>query len=155
LANSKKSQARIQSAVVAYHLLSVEHTIHPPTPGIRLHRGDSGLHNKAKQAAMIESVAFSVYSWITVVLIALFQALVHYWLAGRRYMAEGKRRLISDSDNKDVKERSEGSARATNEEALQSLSVREGHCASSFDGDEPEIFFELLSQTGSEMARVS
>jgi hypothetical protein len=103
---------------------------------------------------MIESVAFSVYSWITVV---LFQALVHYWLAGRRYIAEGQRILISDSDSKDGKERSEGSARAANEqEVLQSLSAREEHSAvSSFDGDEPEIFFELLSQTGSEMARVS
>ena len=108
------------------------------------------------------NIAFSVSSVISVV---VFQVIVHYWLSGRKYIAEGKERAEVEAleqsclllESKDGDDRSHTSARSPREEVLHSLSQShiEDISSSSFDGAEPEIFFELLSQTGSEMTAVS
>lgn len=126
------------------------------------------------------NLLFSVYSWIIVVVL---QVLVHYWFSAwfsaRKYMNEGHTGSSVDAislsepidastvDFKDdLDDSSQGSARSPREEVLHSLCSShkqqnqqhlqpEDMSSSSFDGNEPEIFFELLSQTGCEMTRVS
>jgi len=78
-------------------------------------------------------VAISIFAWMGVVLI---QAMVHYKLGGRRRHEKEMEEV--DADDCDFPPPS-----------LEDVPVGE-----PLDGDEPQVFFQLLSQSGSEMVTV-
>ena len=96
--------------------------------------------------------AFSIFAWVSVV---LFQAVVHYAFA-RKPKKKLPEKVPAEEEKKvtpDVKSPKQKQFHMPQRVHL-SFSVEEEDC-NEMDGDEPEVFYELLSQTGSEMARVS
>ena len=92
-------------------------------------------------------IVFSIFAWVSVV---LFQAVVHYAFGRKREQEEALTERPSSSDSSDSEE--DDSVR---EQQILLSKSREEDGEEALDGDEPEEFFELLSQTGSEMASVS
>ena len=112
---------------------------------------------------------FSIVAWVSVV---LFQAVVQYSVARRRRNQVLEAEKAPENNEKEnqsprPKEKQEESCpdspSSVREQVLISISgVPADDCKPmvdnttlSLDGDEPEEFYQLLSQTGSEMARVS
>ena len=92
------------------------------------------------------NVFYSIYSWFSIL---VMHALLHFWMAGKC-----KQQNDFEMTNM-TNERAGTGFSAAKQKALDSFSERELHqSASSFDGNEPPIFYELLSQTGSEMTTV-
>ena len=101
-------------------------------------------------------IVFSVFAWVSVV---LFQAVVHYSFARKP-----KKKLTEQAAEEEEEEETEKATHDAEtakqklnqmpQRAHLSFSVEEDD-ANEMDGDEPQVFYELLSQTGSEMARVS
>lgn len=90
---------------------------------------------------------YSIYSWFSILVL---HALLHFWVAGKC-----KQQNNSEMTNM-MKELADSGLSVAKQRALDSFSERDlTESASSFDGNEPPIFYELLSQTGSEMASVS
>lgn len=89
---------------------------------------------------------YSIYSWFSILVL---HALLHIWMAGKCKQQNNLEATTMTSELADA-----GLSLAMRR-ALDSFSERDlSESASSFDGNEPRIFYELLSQTGSEMATV-
>jgi hypothetical protein len=99
---------------------------------------------------MVEST-ISLLAWMVVILI---QAIIHYFILGAR-------RRGDDGEVPVLKEVEEQNQSVSKQEATDEPIPRMmPHAISededeeeSFDGDEPQMFFELLEQTGCEMIR--
>lgn len=107
---------------------------------------------------MLEA-SISYLAWFGVYLI---QAMVHYFIFGTRRRADEEGRVpeINGVPLKDENEQIAPALEMVHESRTSRMiphatsSEDEDEEDESFDGDEPQIFFELLKQTGSEMMRV-
>ncbi len=88
----------------------------------------------------------SLYSWFS---IFVLHALLHLWMAGK--CKQQNQSELANTTN----EIADTGISVAKHKVFNSFSERELHqSSSSFDGDEPSIFYELLAQTGSEMTTV-
>lgn len=95
---------------------------------------------------IMEEFASSIYYWASV---ALFQAVVHCWISG--LFGSRNRSVVVQESRNDRTRKTLNRPRDDQEELMQSILDKE---EPDLDGDEPDIFFQLLSETGSEMTRV-
>lgn len=99
---------------------------------------------------MIE-LTLSVLAWVGVVLV---QAIIHYSVIGaRRRIEDDDGLLLSDAEEEQSELKGGGLPQTVNEATVDAHKTNENEEA--FDGDEPQMFFQLLEQTGSEMMNVS
>jgi hypothetical protein len=99
-----------------------------------------------------------VLSIVALVSVVLFQAVVHYSFA-RKKQKNNEKLLSGWTDTTSSKDKNPGTPFLVPGRASSMVSCMEPKkkedIDETLDGDEPEEFYELLSQTGTEMARVS
>lgn len=91
----------------------------------------------------------SIFAWMGVIII---QAFIHYSLVAQKRQHEEEEgpldiALLDDEEEEGLSPR----GAYVDSSPLEVLDVQ----SDSLDGDEPQIFFQLLTQTGSEMLHVS